>query len=153
MGLARYVQNHVYDGAFGAASGNDHHGIFHRDSVTELYFASKEDMGRTFADDYTRTVVAPDGRNFAELATNAVGLTFETVVQPMADGAGRTKIMQFLFPAGNDIEALQQRWAERERHAKRPLSPLLVPSDFPAISIDTNKAQRAMPGDRPDMER
>lgn len=111
LGLARYVQNHVYDSAFGSMAANDHVGAFHRDSVTELYFQSPTDMQRTFSDQYVREVIAPDGRNFSELASNATVLTLETELAQPADSGAGTKIMHFLHAAeGFDSGAAQQAW-------------------------------------------
>jgi hypothetical protein len=109
--LRRYVQSHVYDGAFGSGRASVHAGVFHRDSVTELYFASPQDMADTFSAEYNRTVIAPDGARFAELATNQTALTRETVlVAPVSHGSG-TKVMQFLVAApGSSIEAVQGGW-------------------------------------------
>src|SRR5690349_17952832 len=96
LGLHRYVQNHVYDSAFGSRRSQDYVGHFHRDSVTELYFASPQDMAETFSAEYNRDVIAPDGANFAELSTNQAALTRETVLAAPADSTSGTKIMQFL---------------------------------------------------------
>lgn len=109
--LQRYVQSHVYDGAFGSYPAQEHSAVFHRDSVTELYFASPKDMAETFADEYNRTVIAPDGAKFAELSTNQTALTRETaLVQPPVGGAG-TKIMQFLVASpASGIDGAQSGW-------------------------------------------
>lgn len=118
LGLARYVQNHVYDSSFGSIASNDHLGHFHRDSVTELYFQTPADMQRTFSDQYVREVIAPDGRNFAELASNATVLTQETeLVRPADSGAG-TKILHFLHAAeGLESGAAQQAWGAAHKLA------------------------------------
>lgn len=110
--LRRYVQNHVYDGAFGSDAMQEYAGVFHRDSVTELYFASPQDMADTFADEYNRTVIAPDGAKFAELSTNQTALTHETVLIPPAAGTAGTKIVQFLVAApGTGAPAAQAGWS------------------------------------------
>lgn len=109
--LQRYVQNHVYDGAFGSHTHETYAGLFHRDSVTELHFASPEDMAATFADEYNRTVIAPDGANFAELATNEAVLTRETVLIAPISETPVTKIMHFLVAAvPSGIDAAQAGW-------------------------------------------
>jgi hypothetical protein len=111
--LQRYVQSHVYDGAFGSYPAQEHSAVFHRDSVTELYFASPKDMAETFADEYNRTVIAPDGAQFAELATNQTALTHETVLVPPTIGGAGTKIMQFLVASSSSasgIGAAQSGW-------------------------------------------
>lgn len=109
--LHRYVQSHAYDGGFGSSSTQDHVDVFHRDSVTELYFASAQDMAETFADEYNRTVIAPDGARFAELSTNQTALTQETVLAPPPAGGAGTKIMQFLVASSaSGIDHAQSGW-------------------------------------------
>lgn len=121
-GLARYVQNHVFDGAFGADGDARYEGVFHRDSVTELYFASFEDLERCFSADYTRTVIAPDGANFAELPSNLSFLAAETVIDEPREG--NAKILLFLHPAPEaDAGASSAAWREAHKTAllKAPL--------------------------------
>ena len=67
--VRRYVQNHVFDSAFGAATDPAYQIVFHRDSVTELWFDSFESMGETFAHPYTREKIGPNGVNFSDLST------------------------------------------------------------------------------------
>lgn len=119
LGLKRYVQNHVFDGSFGSNDSADYAIPFHRDSVTELYFNSADDLGRTFAHEYTRTVVGPDAKNFADLSTNEATLTFETMVAAPADSTKGTKIMHFLVATGaaQIIEA-QEGWLEAHERAR-----------------------------------
>lgn len=109
--LHRYVQNHVHDGAFGSGASQSYVGHFHRDSVTELYFATPEDMAYTFGHEYNRTVIGPDGINFAELSTNEAALTRETVLRPPANSAAGTKIMHFLVAAtATGADAARSGW-------------------------------------------
>lgn len=118
LGLRRYVQNHVYDGAFGARDQADHVGTFHRDSVTELYFDTPQDMASTFSDDYSRTVIAPDGANFAELSTNQTAITREALLAPPPPGtAEMTKIMHFLIAAGSGVAVAQEKWQQAHEGA------------------------------------
>ncbi|WP_022675874.1 EthD domain-containing protein [Novosphingobium sp. B-7] len=108
--LHRYVQNHAFDGAYGSGDRPDHVGVFHRDSVTELYFTSPQAMAETFSAEYNRTVIAPDGAHFAELPTNQALLTIETVlVPPPADpAANMVKIMMLLACAEGVVAAEAQ---------------------------------------------
>lgn len=117
VGLMIYRQSHVYDSAFGSSASNDHVGVFHRDSVTELHFASPADMARTFADEYTQTVVAPDGLNFAEIATNASLLAQESVLVEPIGRSGLTKIMHFLVSVDGNDSAAQAVWADAHETA------------------------------------
>lgn len=107
--LSRYVQNHAFDGAYGSGDRPDHVGVFHRDSVTELYFESPQAMAETFAAEYNQTVIAPDGKNFAELPTNQTALTVETAL--IAPRTGGVKIMMFLVcAAGISASDAQEGW-------------------------------------------
>jgi uncharacterized protein (TIGR02118 family) len=94
LGVARYVQNHVFDGAFGAAA---YGSFFHRDAVAELSFGSVADLQATFGHPVTREVIAPDGANFSDLASAISLLVEERVVQapPAAPFAG-TKVWHWL---------------------------------------------------------
>lgn len=140
VGLAIYRQSHVYDSGFGSAASNDHVGVFHRDSVTELHFASPEDLTRTFADEYTQTVVAPDGLNFAEIATNAAFLTRETVLIEPERRSDQTKIMHFLAPADGDRSTAQAAWAGAHEAA------LVATPAFAALLAGVIRSDAAPPG-------
>lgn len=69
-------------------------------------------MQRTFSDPYAREVIAPDGRNFAELASNMAVLTRETLLARPADSGAGTKILHFLYPAEDTSpEDAQHVWS------------------------------------------
>ena len=112
--LRRYVQNHTFDAAFGTSAESEHGMPLSRDSVTELYWDSLESMGQTFADDYVRTKVGPDARNFADQSVSLSLVAVEAeqpVVNPRA-GAG-AKVMHFLRAApGLALEDFFARWAK-----------------------------------------
>lgn len=59
--LARYVQNHVFDAAFGTNNERTHSQVVARDSVTELYWDDPAAMGASFQHEHVRTKVGPDG--------------------------------------------------------------------------------------------
>jgi hypothetical protein len=94
LGVVRYVQNHVFDGAFGSAGATEYVGTFHRDSVVELFFESADELKRTFSDEYTRNVIGPDGAQFAEAATTLSFVCREKVLR--AEGSDGPKVIQFL---------------------------------------------------------
>jgi hypothetical protein len=56
--LRRYVQNHVFDAAFGSGAEAVHVQTVARDSVTELFWDSPQDMAATFGHEHVRTVAA-----------------------------------------------------------------------------------------------
>lgn len=109
LGLSRYVQNHVFDGAFGKAA---YDRWFHRDSITELYFRGFKELVETFTHPYTRDVVAPDGVKFADLATNlTLPPTTEQIVQPPPRPGVAIKVMQFVKLA-DQAAPLVDRWQD-----------------------------------------
>ena len=110
--LQRYVQNHVFDGAFGTQAEATHRMVVSRDSVTELYWPSFEAMGQTFAHPYTQQKVGPDGANFADLRVS-LSLVAEELECPVPQpGAGSVKVLHFLRMApGLSLAQFFERWA------------------------------------------
>jgi len=116
LGLSRYVQNHVFDGAFGKAA---YDRWFHRDSITELYFASFQRLMETFTHPYTRDVVGPDGANFADLTTNlSLPPATEQVVQAPPRPGSAVKVMHFI-KAVSGAAALKAQWQQAHATAVR----------------------------------
>lgn len=111
--LRRYVQNHVFDSAFGTAAESTHAQVVARDSVTELYWDTPADMAATFQHEYTRTKIGPDGANFSDLAV-ALSLVATEVEQPVLQpgrGAG-AKVLHFVRAAeGTGLPEFFERWA------------------------------------------
>ncbi len=112
--LRRYVQNHVFDSAFGTTAESTHSQVVARDSVTELYWDNPADMGATFQHEYTRTKIGPDGANFSDLAV-ALSLVAVEVEQPVlrpGRGAG-AKVLHFVRAAeGLALPEFFDRWAQ-----------------------------------------
>jgi hypothetical protein len=96
LAIRRYVQNHVGDSAYGAEGDAAYQSLFHRDSVTELYFDSVGDMLRTFTDPYVREVVGPDGVNFSDMSTALAMLARDVELGVAAPGGAAVKMMYFL---------------------------------------------------------
>lgn len=118
--LRRYVQNHVFDAAFGATTERSHTMVAARDSVTELYWDNSEDLGTTFAHEHVRSKVGPDARNFADEGAT-LSVVAEEVEQPVAQPAPRSgaKVMHYLRAAeGLALPEFFERW---ERAHKRAL--------------------------------
>jgi hypothetical protein len=118
VALRRYVQNHVFDAAFGTAAEPAHGMVVARDSVTELYWDNAQDMSATFAHEHVRTKVGPDGRNFSDVSV-ALSLVAEEAEQPVAKaGPGGAKVLHYLRAAdGLELPAFFERWALAHRHA------------------------------------
>lgn len=116
LGLSRYLQNHVFDGAFGKAA---YDRWFHRDSITELYFASFERLIETFTHPYTREVVGPDGANFADLATNlSLPPATEQVLKAPPRSGDNVKVMHFIKTTG-EVATLRTQWQQAHTAAVR----------------------------------
>lgn len=117
--LRRYVQNHVFDAAFGTSADSTHSLVVARDSVTELFWDGPQDMAATFAHEHVRTKVGPDGANFSDLRV-ALSLVAQEVEQPVlrpGRGAG-AKVMHFLRAAeGLALPEFFQRWARAHQGA------------------------------------
>ena len=96
LAIRRYVQNHVVDSAYGAEGDPAYQGLFHRDSVTELYFDDVEGMLRSFTDAYVRDVVGPDGANFSDMSTALAMLARDVELDVPAPADAPVKMMYFL---------------------------------------------------------
>ncbi|WP_022980612.1 EthD domain-containing protein [Ideonella sp. B508-1] len=117
--LRRYVQNHVFDAAFGSSREAVHAMTMARDSVTELYWDSPADMGVNFAHEHVRTKVGPDAANFAD-ASRTLSLVAVEAEQPVPQ-PGRVagaKVLHYLRAApGMTLEAFFQAWAAAHARA------------------------------------
>jgi hypothetical protein len=114
--LRRYVQNHIFDSAFGTAAEQTHRQIPNRDSVTELYWDSFALMGETFAHPHTLQKVGPDGANFADSRVSLSVIATEEEVAVPNPGVGTVKVMHFLrMRADLDLARFLARW--RAAHA------------------------------------
>ncbi|WP_411349044.1 EthD domain-containing protein [Paenibacillus sp. WLX2291] len=101
--VSRYIQNYVFDAAYGARSDLHTGGyqiVYQRDSVTELYFADEDAMMQTFAHPYVHEVIGPDGANFSNLDTSLPFLVQEQEIDVPHPAAGGIKI--FYMIKGND---------------------------------------------------
>ncbi|MFE7277340.1 EthD domain-containing protein [Streptomyces sp. NPDC057623] len=107
----KYLQNHVFDSAYGATGDIGYQLTWPRDSVTELYFDDLPSMGQVFADPYTRDVVGPDGANFSDLPAAHSLLVEEHVTEVPNPGPGEVKVLYFLKAAdGVSADEFQDRW-------------------------------------------
>lgn len=114
VALAAYVQNHVFDAAFGTTAQAAHTLTVARDSVTELYWNSAEDLQATFAHEHVRTRVGPDARNFSDTSV-ALSLVAEEAEQPVTHpghGYGHgAKVLHYLRAAeGLTLPEFFARW-------------------------------------------
>ncbi|MCU6499005.1 EthD domain-containing protein [Rugamonas sp. A1-17] len=113
VAMKRYVQNHVFDSAFGSAAEPAHAMVAARDSVTELYWDSAADMSATFGHEHVRTRVGPDGANFSDISV-ALSMVAVEVEQPVArpGSFGGAKVLHYLRAAdGLPLPEFFQRWS------------------------------------------
>ena len=112
LALRAYVQNHVFDSAFGSAAEAAHTMTVARDSVTELYWDTAGDMQATFSHEHVRTRVGPDGRNFSDTSV-ALSLVAAEVEQPVARPGGGcgAKVLHYMrAAAGLELTDFFARW-------------------------------------------
>lgn len=111
--LRRYVQNHVFDAAFGSSREAVHAMTMARDSVTELWWDSPGDMQANFAHEHVRTKVGPDAANFAD-ASRTLSLVAVEAEQPVPNPGRATgaKVLHYLRAAsGLALPVFFERWA------------------------------------------
>ena len=119
VALRRYVQNHVFDAAFGSHSESAHSMPVARDSVTELYWDNADDMTATFAHEHVRTKVGPDASNFADasLSLSLVAVEAELAVARPGQATG-AKVLHYLRAAeGLALPEFFERWAHAHERA------------------------------------
>lgn len=119
VALRRYVQNHVFDSAFGSAAEPSHQQRVGRDSITELAWDNEQDMVATFGHEHVRTRVGPDGQNFADVSV-ALSLVATEVEMPVPHAGRRqgAKVMQFVRAAeGLTLETFFERWTNAHHRA------------------------------------
>ena len=120
--LRRYVQNHVFDAAFGSSAEVMHAQTVARDSVTELWWDSPQDMAANFAHEHVRTKVGPDATNFAD-ASRTLSVVAMEAEQPVPmpgarPGACGAKVLHYLRMAqGLALPAFFERWAAAHERA------------------------------------
>jgi len=121
LGLCKYVQDYVFDGAYGTKKDVMDGGYkitYSKDSITELYFENEGEMMRTFADPYVKEVVGPDGLNFSDGSKALPFLVTEQEIQVPNPAEGGIKIFHFL--KRNDSitqEEFQKLWNESHGEA------------------------------------
>jgi uncharacterized protein (TIGR02118 family) len=117
--LRRYVQNHVFDAAFGSHAEAAHAMPVARDSVTELWWDSAEDMGANFAHEHVRTKVGPDAVNFGD-TSRTLSVVAQEVEQPVTHPGRATgaKVLHYLRMAeGLALPEFFDRWARAHEGA------------------------------------
>jgi hypothetical protein len=111
VSLQRYVQNHVFDSAYGTTAESTHRVAVHRDSVTELYWPTMQAMQETFAHPYTQKTIGPDGRNFADTGVTTMLIAHDLTLPVPKPGTGGAKVMQFLrMKDGLALPEFFERW-------------------------------------------
>jgi hypothetical protein len=120
--LRRYVQNHVFDAAFGSSAEAVHAQTVARDSVTELWWDNPQDMAATFGHEHVRSKVGPDAANFGDTSRTLSVVAVEAE-QPVPNpgprpGACGAKVLHVLRMAdGLALPAFFERWAAAHERA------------------------------------
>jgi len=93
--IKRYLQNDIFDGAFGRTGDSAFDVLVGRDNVTELYF---DDINALVANatDPSRDHHYKDGINYAEQRTAIVMIATEAELEVAHPGGGRLKVYHFL---------------------------------------------------------
>lgn len=112
LGLARYVQNHVFDSAYGTDGDQEYTLTAPRDSVTELYFSDVAAMMGTFGSPYAREVIGPDGKNFADEQTTLTMIVSDREIVVPARFEAPIKAMHFLASGPRYLPGSAENWAE-----------------------------------------
>jgi uncharacterized protein (TIGR02118 family) len=110
-GLSRYVQNHIFDSAYGADGDDGYAIVTPRDSVTELYFKDVAALMETFASPYTREVIGPDGKKFADESTTLNMLVSDREIPVSAKVETQIKVMHFLATGPRPATDFADDWA------------------------------------------
>lgn len=112
VGVVRYIQSHVFDGAYGA-DGDAGYCVPFRDSVTELYFKDVPSLIQTFTDPCVQQKVAADGANFADFTEQLAQLMAEQELPVPSPGTGAIKVMQFVKKSPElSLEDFFSRWSD-----------------------------------------
>lgn len=119
VALRRYVQNHVFDAAFGSRAETTHAMTVARDSVTELWWDSPQDMQATFGHEHVRTKVGPDGANFGDVSRSLSVVAVEAELPvPHPGPAVGAKVLHYLRMAqGLALPEFFERWARAHERA------------------------------------
>jgi hypothetical protein len=116
--LRHYMQNHVFDSAFGTAAEATHGQVVARDSVAELYWDDADGMRATFGHAHVQQKVGPDGPRFSDVLSTANMVAHEVPLPVPQPGPGNAKVMHFLRAAqGVDLATFFARWTAAHSHA------------------------------------
>jgi hypothetical protein len=108
----RYLQNHVFDSAYGATGDVGYQVPFPRDSVTELYM-SGTGSSRALRDPNSPNPVGDDGVNFSDMPVALSVLVSGTSLPVPQPGKAPVKVLHFLKAAdGLAQDEFQRRWRE-----------------------------------------
>jgi len=111
--LVKYVQNHIYDSAFGYRPDKAYQINAGYDSITELYFEDFPSMGMCFGDPNIIKYIASDGENFAEESLTIPLVVQEHEVEVSNPQENGMKVVYYIKKQdGIDIETYHKLWDE-----------------------------------------
>jgi hypothetical protein len=106
--LSRYVQQHVFDAAYGALTSP-----VRFDSVSHITAQTLEDHAAVQRSEAYRTVIAPDEPRFADGATAQFSMTIERPLTLPVRGASPHRLLHYgKRREGTSAEALQAAWSD-----------------------------------------
>lgn len=117
--IARYMQNHVFDAAFGVPEDKTYETIANRDGCVELYFPEGfQQLFAAFMHPDVEKYVATDGQHFADEPVTILLIAEEEERPVPCPGRGAVKVMHFLPKAkGLYLEDYLQYWDEAHERA------------------------------------
>jgi hypothetical protein len=127
--IRKYIQNHVFDSAFGTLDDEKHEQVANRDAVVELYFDNFPDMLATLEPE-TPSAASQDGKFFAEECNNVIVMAEEEeipVSNPIPEfnpglgivsGVGALKVLHYIMRDDSVYsEDYYQYWREAHDEA------------------------------------
>ena len=117
--LRKYIQNHVFDSAFGTLGDKTYTTVANRDACVELFFPDGfQQLYACFMDPDVEKYVASDGKHFADEPVTLLLIAEEEEKPVPNPGLGAVKVMHFLPKAeGVYMEAFVQYWGEAHEAA------------------------------------
>ena len=114
--IRKYVQNHVFDAAYGSATDRRYPPVSERDVITELWFDSAEKIQQSRSTPMYRETIGPDEANFADESTVLALVVREEGIAVPWPRVARIKVFHYLKQAASvSNEEFVRHW--REAHA------------------------------------
>lgn len=114
--IRKYVQNHVFDAAYGSAMDLRYPAVSERDVITELWFDNAEKIQQSRRTPMYRETIGPDEANFADDSSVLALVVREEEIAVPRPRAARIKVIHYLKRAASvSDEEFARHW--RDAHA------------------------------------